>query len=246
MKTICYISHGPFWHRINGGMERDLQLLDYLSRHFELKMAFLGQLVAEDVMAISKFSFNFKINAIGTGSESTKHDWISLFKRQEPEIRSADTYMIRGVENAYMLDALPESAVTFLDTMDLVSERSQKGTENENILSKMTREEETAIFSRFDYVICIQEDEAVLAGQWIGRDKVITAKHPVTPVTGVPKGNRSRIGLVASSWAPNAFGFRDFAINCWPTIRRTGATLDVYGTIANVLNASLPAVTFHG
>ena len=103
MKTICYISHVYFWQRLNGGMERDLIMLNYLSRHFEVKMIYLGTLTALDVMAIAKLSLAFEINDIGTGRESSETDWISRFQNQKPEIRNADAYIIRGIENSYML-----------------------------------------------------------------------------------------------------------------------------------------------
>jgi Glycosyl transferases group 1 len=246
MKTICFISHVHFWHRRSGGMERDLRLLDYLSRHFILKMIYLGQFTAGDALAISKLSLSYQIHDIGTGRESEETDWIHQFQQQSAEIRNADVYIIGGIKNSYMLDALPEAALSFLDTKDLVSERSRKASNAGNVLAKITREEEIAIFRRFNQVICIQEDEAKLAAQWIGSENVITAKHPVKCLDSLPERNRQKIGLIASNWAPNAYGLRDFAINCWPTIRKTGATLDVYGSISQVLTASLPAVTFHG
>jgi hypothetical protein len=246
MKSVCFISQAESWRRLNGGMQRDLKLLNFLAQNFALKFVYLGILDDNDVSSIAQLSPNFEIYAIGTGKEKSGRDWISRFRRQRPEVRDADVYIVRGAETSFMLDALPEGSKTFLDTLDLVSERRQGEGSADRSLAFLTREQEIEIFSRFTHVICIQDDEAELASQWIGGDKVVTAKHPVEATTELPRGNRNRIGLVASNWPPNAYGLRDFVINCWPNIRQAGATLDVYGNVIKALNVSLPAVTFHG
>lgn len=245
-KRVYYISNVHFWYRANGGMERDLRLISYLSRHFKVKMVYLGSLTLMDAQAIADTYLDLEILDLGTGQEFGPDDWIKRFKEKKDQTCDADVYLFRTLDCAYMLDALPEGAKTFLDSMDLISERSKKGSDQDNVLRKMTPEQEAKQFRRFDQVICVQEEESKLVGEWIGEENVITAKHPVNISRVDLERDRKRIGFIASKWAPNAYGLRDFIKNCWPTLRRRGATLDVYGNVVDVLKASVPAVTFHG
>lgn len=229
-----------------GGCERDIELLGYLSRTFTLRVVYLGKICAPDKEAIRKLCLGYTVHDIGLDGALSDLDWAARFRNDPVASEPADVYIIRGIENSHMLDALPTGVPRFLDTLDLVSERGQMKSDSGNVLTTMTREEEVRIFKRYSQVICIQQDEADLAAGWLGKEHVITAMHPVKPRKLVPGRDRLRIGMLASRWLPNAYGLRDFVVNCWPKIRKIGATLDVYGRVNERLRASIPGVTFHG
>ena len=133
-----------------------------------------------------------------------------------------------------MLDAIPANGRTLLDTIDLVSDRTQSMAAHQvKDHFPLTRDQEIQLMQRYDRVICIQQAEYAKAAEWLGADKVVLACHPVSAAALPLRDHASVIGFVASRWHANVDGLKWFIEQVWPALAGTNLRLDVYGNVGD-------------
>lgn len=96
-------------------------------------------------------------------------------------------------------------------------------------------EEELAVFQRFDRVVFIKEDDYRRVATRLGEGRRLLAPHGVDFVQRELSSSPSRIGFAASRYAPNVEGIRWFVREVWPRVRREGLTLQVFGSVCDVV-----------
>jgi len=247
-KKVVLITHSLFWRKGAGFWSRTRELLRFLGRHTDLSVFFLGACSAQEKALINQnYSFLTFIN-LNQKKKIRTIELVDMYKKYIRQNGTADVYIIDKTENSYMLWALSESGRKFVDTHDLISQRTRSARQH-NAFSGMeiSEEKEKALLQFYDSVICIQEDDCKLVSEWIGQDKAILAPHPVHSIQQPIRENVRKIGFIASRWYANADGLQWFLEEVWRDIYRDGLSLDVYGSICEAFdNFEAPGVVFHG
>jgi hypothetical protein len=244
---IEFITSAAYWRGGCGWFERTREMVRFLNSVSDLEVTYLGKIEEVDQQKIAQLNFDVPIVAVGIKHGVLVDELQEIYKRFSESRCPADLYVVDKTETSFVLDALPTTAMKWLDTHDLISERTRK------IQGQVSKEhfplsewEEADLLGRYDLVICIQKNECEKVSQWIGEDKVVCVPHPLEVTTRTLQNPPTRIGMVASNWHANAYGLRNFVRSAWPIVRRTGATLDVYGSVCDVIKAKVPGVCFHG
>ncbi len=171
-----------------------------------------------------------------------------MYKEYISQNGTADVYIIDKTENSYMLWALDEAGRKFVDTHDLMSQRT-KSARQYNAFSgiEISEEKEKALLHFYDSVICIQEDDCRLVSNWLGAEKTILAPHPVQATQQPIREHAENISYIASNWFANIDGLKWFLEKVWPGVNRNGLSLSVYGRVCESFdNFAAPGVAFHG
>ncbi|MEM1112302.1 MAG: glycosyltransferase family 4 protein [Pseudomonadota bacterium] len=245
--NICFITMGPYWMPGVGRYSRTRELMKVLRRHGQIRVLFLARLDEPYWQAWNLAQYPEQLVRLAMPEvslpENRRAALVEYFASNPP----ADLYMVDKTEISDTLDGLPEDGEKWVDTHDLVSERTRKLVGREAVeTDPMTAPDEAAVLKRYDKVICIQRDEAALVANWVGAERTLLASHAVAVSPKPIENPPLNIGFVASGWHANAYGLRDFVRHVWPTVRQSGAALHVYGTVCDTISARIPAVTFHG
>lgn len=245
-KQLTYITSSPFWRQSsNGQWARAQSLIQFLAPRVQLKIIYLGQFTEADIKAIRASHLDFHVAATGakTGTTTLLEKVRNLLNQAPPEVCLVET-----VRNAFVLDALPKQTLKILDSLDLISQRTEQlarlGLEYGHGLSEA---EERDIFGRFDVVLCIQEEEYGKARHWLGAKRTILSPHPCHTNAVPPQAKVTRIGMVASNYHANVDGLNHFLFNVWPLIEDREIQLNVFGTVASGFRAiQFKRIHFHG
>jgi glycosyltransferase involved in cell wall biosynthesis len=248
LPTVEFITHCGFWQTGSGFMARTREMVRFLSSRSCMTVIFLGYLTEQDEADIARLEFPVRVTGLNVPVGASREEKSSAYASLAARKAKVDVYIVDKTENTYILDSLPQGSERWIDTHDLVSERTRKLQGHEvGEHFPMTQAEEIEALGRYDLIICIQRREWEKVVGWCGREKVVCVPHPVTVASKTPRGTSNRIGFVASSWHANAYGLRDFLRFVWERVYRTGASLHVYGRVADVLvDVNLPGVHFHG
>lgn len=222
-------------------------MVRFLTTRGSVRFNYLGKLLGEDLQQLREVDFEVDVRELGFSRRVTGMLNIENYREILSSGSPASLYIVNKTENSFILDALPKAAAVWVDTHDLVSARTLKAAASpvpENF--PLTVAEEKELLRKYDLAICIQRNEYQTVCDWLGQERVAHVPHAVQVTPRTLQNPPCRIGLVASGWHANAYGLRDFIQAVWPDVRRTRATLDVYGPISEVIRAKLPAVTFHG
>jgi glycosyltransferase involved in cell wall biosynthesis len=245
--NIEVITSAAFWCEGSGLWARTRELVRFLSSHGAVRVCYIGQLMDLDLQRIKQLDFRVEVWALD----------LTLCKEPGERLQKCDTafassppaavYLVIQTENSFVLESLPDAGEKWVDTIDLISDRTRK------LKGKPVQEhfplsvhQEAALLKKYDLAICIQQEEYRSVCSWIGAGITVCVPHPVNVTPRNIRNPPLGIGLVASNWHPNVYGLVDFIKACWPLVRRTGAHLHVYGGVCSAIRADLPAVTFHG
>lgn len=239
MKKVVYVTKEPFWLPGAGVWARSLALVRFLSRHVRLAVFYLGPERAIN-QQMQKSVVSLPLDRLGPrGVLERMH---GLCTREK-----FDACILDRIEMQFTLAALPPTVKRFLDTIDVVHERNETFARDGYDLGKVTREDEFAIFRKFDAVIAIQEREQKTIAEGIDPERVVLALHPPTLRKRALRDPVRIIGTVASPWLPNVTGLKWFRSEVWPLVQRPGVSCHIHGSVCVPLKgAEVPGIALKG
>jgi glycosyltransferase involved in cell wall biosynthesis len=221
----------------------------FLSARYSLSVVYLHAVTQAEIELMNGMGARFELFSLGEpGRASSLAALKERFGRFFNESSVLAVYLIVKTELSFMLDAIPANGRTFLDTNDLVSDRTRSmAALHVRDEYPLTADEEIALMRRYDKVICIQPAEYAKVAGWLGAEKVVLAPHPVTAFALPLRPTAATIGLVASRWHANVDGLRWFIEQVWPLLAGAGLRLDVYGYVGEAFpELRIPGIRFMG
>ena len=246
---VVLITSSQFWVKGNGLASRTCELVLFLSRNYSLAVVYLNALAQSDAMLLQGLGARFELFMLSDHGQRPDPTLLAQrFRCFFNESSLPAVFIVVQTELSFMLDAIPASGKTLLDTIDLVSDRTQSMAAHQVMDHfPLTQEQELELMRRYDRVICIQRAEYAKVSEWIGADKVLLAPHPVSAVAVPLRSTAHVVGFVASRWHANVDGLIWFIQQVWPALARTGLRLDVYGYVCEAFRGtSIPGVRFLG
>jgi len=235
LKTGLIITDVAFWEQGAGHKSRILQLVSYLSKYTYLKVVFVGPYNKKDTLQIENY-LNIKICFIEINAVLKPKQYGERLK-QLISNQEIDFCIIEYLHNSYFLNYLPSHIITFLDTHDIISERTKEFRKYnyESLYSEINQEIETAIFKLFNYVILICDIDFNLAKKFVPESKLILMPHSPNMKNKTPREIVKCIGFVGSEYLPNFDALKIFIKECWPNIfSRFNVSLNIYGNVAKL------------
>jgi len=250
IKNITFITKSRFWSDGSGFWARTREMIRFLQQHYNVQVFYLNGISQDDIQKLKQQNLKIKLAWHGgVQKEEQKFEWIQQLQHTLISFAQEDFYIIDKTELSEILDYLPRDAPRILDTHDIISERSKKLQEYKQQRDpfELSKDEEIAIFNRYQGIICIQQDEYNLVSEWLDDDKVILAQHPVTPFPQRFQPGSKKVGFVASDWHANISGLNRFLEEVWPNLISHGIELHVYGSVcSHFKNNKNPNVFWHG
>lgn len=214
----------------------------------QVTIFFAGSSNNQDAYILSSHFPNVKFEFATTNSTITFKEYKEEFK-QFIQGKYFDVAIVEYIELSNILEYLPSSTVTMLDTHDLVFERIRsfkkiKIAYDGIILSK---KDELEIFACYDYVLLIQKRDFEIVVKEMDSSRLLLVPHPpFLEMTPVGK-TCTQIGYVASPYQPNIDALTWFIDNVWQEVlEKYNLTLHVYGNIGASFNEPIKNIIFHG
>ena len=248
-QRVVLITGSQFWVKGNGLAARTSELVLFLSRNFSLAVVSLNAITPGEVTLLQGIGARFELFVLGQhGQRPTVPALTQRFRQFFNESSPPAAYLVVKAELSFMLDAIPANGKTFLDTNDLVSDRTQSMAAHQvKDEFPLTRDQEIELMRRYDRVICIQQAEYAKVLEWLGPEKVLLAPHPVRATALPLRQTASVLGFVASRWHANVDGLRWFIAQVWPALAGTSLRLDVFGYVGEAFRGlSVPGIRFLG
>jgi glycosyltransferase involved in cell wall biosynthesis len=150
------------------------------------------------------------------------------------------------------LEAVPDSALRIVDTLDVMHGRSAiyRG-QPQGAWVECTREEEAALLGHADVILAIQPHERRAFAQMLPAKTVLCVPHglPIRPRLARAMDEQApAIVFIGSRIQGNVVGLETFLEEAWPVIRARfpSALLHVYGDVVTRLERKDPGVRRHG
>ena len=214
----------------------------------QITIFFAGSANVQDAYILSCQFPNLKFEFATTSSTITFKEYKEEFKKFI-QGKYFDVAIVEYIELSNILEYLPSSTVTMLDTHDLVFERIRsfkkiKIAYDGIILSK---KDELEIFACYDYVLLIQKRDFEIVVKEMDSSRLLLVPHPpFLEMTPVGK-TCTQIGYVASPYQPNIDALTWFIDNVWQEVlEKYNLTLHVYGNIGASFNEPIKNIIFHG
>ena len=206
-----------------------------------------GRLV-RDVFGKCKFLGNKKFPLHILEQNCCHHALIGLITKIAAQYPDAIYYLVYGFMSR-LLEYLPHKAVSFVDTLDVFSEKAKKvheyGIHGEAL---MTEAEERRMLMRADAVLAIHDGDARALSSLVPKRAVLTVGVDFACVDVGPPSTSPTILMVANDNALNTKGVHDFLRFAWPAIK--SAVPDVkfiaVGLIGKVVRTDDPQVVLAG
>lgn len=190
--------------------------------------------------------------------EFATHDATITFKEYKEKFKefiqgkNFDIAIIEYIELSNILELLPSTTITMLDTHDLVFERIKSfkkyGINYEGIV--LSKKDELEIFQCYDYVLLIQKKDFENVAKKMDRVRLLLVPHPPCFEMIQVRKLCKQVGYVASPYQPNVDGFRWFIGSVWPEIlKKHNLTLNVYGNIGACFStpkSKMKGIVYHG
>jgi hypothetical protein len=178
--NIEFITRCDWWLAGSGYRARTREMVQFLSSQAHVNLIFLGKLTEESREKIERLDFCVKVTGLDVPFGASNEEKSAAFSYLSERDVSADLYIIDKTENSFIVDILPPSSRKWVDTHDLISERTRRLQGHEMDESfPLTEAEEIELLGKYDLVICIQRREWEKVVGWLGRDKVVCVPHPV-------------------------------------------------------------------
>jgi glycosyltransferase involved in cell wall biosynthesis len=258
MKSLLVATFVDFWSGGSGHRSRISALLDYLQRRVEITVFYAGCLSDRD-RAFVRQRFPFLtmegacpiggLHGPGSSGALTYGEYVAAFGDFVRD-KSFDFVLVEYIELSAVLEYLPASTVTLLDTHDLVAQRigsfQKAGVPYDGI--ELSFEDELDLFHCYDHILFIQQNELESVAPWMDRDRLVLAPHPVMARRSPSRVRVRDIGFVASPYAPNVDALRWFLGRVWGSLSdRFDGNLHVYGNIRQAFSGCpVPGVQWHG
>lgn len=230
-RRIVHVTRTDFWYGGAGSRARTADLLRLLAAGHDLTVVVLRPITPNDARALARFGLPARVVGLDDGQPLAEPDYAArlatLCTRDRIEICIVDR-----IELSFLLDARVPGTRYLLDTHDLSSDRGASMKRfGANQREPISWQEELAILSRYDVVLLIQRYDFDKTRAALGDARCLLVPHPAVFERRALRPVVANIGLVASRWHANVDGLDWFARTVWPTLRRPGLTLSLYGYI---------------
>jgi len=246
MKKVVIVTYIPFWMQNAGFCARLYTMVDYLSRFTEISVIFAGSELDKDLSKLDRLPFRIKVIYLDREKFVTISDCASEFRRI---INSEhfDVCIIEYLDLSFLLEYIPARTKVILDTHDIMFERHKSfdtfnvgDQSREYSLVNYSKEEELALFNRYDAIVLISPADQYHVRGSIENSKVIVAPHPPALSKRTIRKHATNISFVASSYYPNVDAMVFFIEDVWPLVtKRTDLRLCIYGNVCRLLNGVL-------
>ena len=248
MKKVVLITATRFWRQGAGLWARTAALVSHLSEHCELTIIFTRAIRPDILQRLHTAAPRFHFITPNSTGGMEEPAMIEALRGVCAELGPADVYIIDKLENSALLDALPVRGQRFVDTHDLLSQKTlsmQRHGYRPRI--PMSEQDESELLARYDGVICIQREDYAIVCSWLGENKAILAPHPIAITPQVVRRQVRRIGFAASDWFANVEGLQWFLREVWPAFANRALSLDIHGSVRkHFADDEAPGVCFHG
>lgn len=252
MKALLLVTYVDFWRKGSGHRTRISSIVNYLKDKVRITVFFAG--IEND---IDKALLKLKYPEIRCEYAST--DTQLTFKEYKERFRSfiKDKYfeiaLIEYIELSIVLEYLPETTVTILDTHDVVFERIKSFNKYKVAYDgiSLSKKEELNIYKCYDHIILIQKTDFDTIARSIDPGRLLLVPHSTNlKKTRVHKQAR-HVGYIASQYSPNLEALNWFINNVWDEIyEKHNLTLNIYGNIKDCFSQSSEMrsknIIFHG
>ena len=234
MKTLLLVTFVDFWRKGSGHRARINSLVNYLMDKVQITTFFAGAANDQDRNIISSDFSSVKFEFATHDLPITFIEYKEKFKKFI-QGKNFDIAIIEYIELSNILEYLPSSTVTMLDTHDLVFERIKSFKKFKIAYDGITlsKKDELEIFQCYDYILLIQKNDFEKVAQKIDNARLLLVPHPpsfeMIPIREICR----EVGYVASPYQPNIEGLKWFIDNVWPEIlKKYNLILNVYGYIS--------------
>lgn len=248
MKTLLLLTFVDFWRKGSGHRSRISSLVNFLMDKVQITIFFAGSVNDQDTHILLSDFPNVKFEFATTNSTITFKEYKKEFK-QFIQGKYFDFAIVEYIELSNILEYLPSSTVTMLDTHDLVFERIRSFKKNKMTYDgiHLSKKDELEFFSCYDYVLLIQKKDFEIVAKEMDSSRLLLVPHPpfleMTPVNKTC----TQVGYVASPYQPNIDALTWFIDNVWKELlKKYNLTLNVYGNIGASFNEPIKNIIFHG
>lgn len=231
MKEVLLITDVNFWKQGAGHRMRISSLIEYLSIHVNVNIAYLG-IVPLDIKKLLPDYLIGKFIALGNKKTSSRSEYGQALKNLI-QGKKYHSIIIEYIHNTYLLDYFSADAKLILDTHDIISDRSEtfKTFNAQGNPYELDWKTEAKTFAKYDFVIGICEPDYLKIKSAIG-EKALLCPHAVVPFLHTVRKKVESIGFVASEYLPNRDAVNFFINDCWPAIvAKYDVTLVIYGNV---------------
>lgn len=283
MKRILLATDVPFWECLKGNQQRVFKLIAFLAEHYSVTVFFMGYETPETggipiyfktmgshsrrasipwrvlngLPNRLRFTIIEFLNRIGyrrTLKSFYRAELLQAFAHFY-ESSDFDAVIIEYVWYGFLADAVDrDKSLLLLDFHDLYHQRVESyGRFNRVPDRVITREEELAVFEKFDYLIALQRaDFDFLSGLLPGKLLVTMHPHRVFPevyqqrlATGQTRDKLSLVYFGAFSDA-SLDSVRWFIRHVWANDLAQLYVLNIYGTVCEALTVTAEGVILKG
>jgi hypothetical protein len=147
-----------------------------------------------------------------------------------------DTVIVEPFQCHFISDFFPKQSRRILYTHDLWAQRSLEFAQHGLPLPcPVSAVFEQSVFSKFDRVVFIQQEEADYAARWIGKERCAASYLPIAARAPVPiRDEVHAIRFLGGLSPPNFLGLQWFHDEVLPLLGELGARCCVSGTITQV------------
>lgn len=249
MKTLLLVTYVDFWTKGSGHRTRINSLVDFLKEKVHITVFFAG--AKEQIEAPFLKNRYPEVDFEYATSEGlmTFRDCREQFARFING-KYFDFALIEYLELSIILEYLPESTKTLLDTHDLLYKKiaSFKNCNLPYDGIMLTEKEEIDFFKCFDYIMLIQKSDYQAISVHLDENQLLLVPHGIVLEKKILRNEVENLGYVASIYQPNIDALNWFIHNIWDKInRKNKLMLHVYGTInLAFLGIKKIDIVFHG
>jgi len=252
MKTLVLVTYVDFWRMGSGHRTRISSMVNCLMDKAKITVFFAGPENDSDKALLSKNFLGMNVEFALSDTGLTFRDYkekFSIFIKG----KFFDFALIEYIELSIVLEYLPATTVTILDTHDIVFDRIKSFKKfnlgYDGIM--LTQKEELHIYQCYDYIILIQKSDFENISKKMDAGRLLLAPHPAVLKKKRIRKKAHHIGYVASPYQPNIDALNWFINNVWDEIwRKHSFTLNIYGNIKHsfLLSSEMrnKNIIFHG
>lgn len=252
MKTLLIVTYVDFWRKGSGHRTRINSMVNYLKDKIRITVFFAGSKKDNEQNLLNTIFPEIDFAFAGADAALTYKECGEKFKHFIKN-KFFDIVLIEYIELSIVLEYLPETTITMLDTHDIVYYRIESfntfNVEYDGTI--LSKQEELNIYKCYDYIILIQKRDFENIAKEIDTANLLLVPHPAILEKKEICKQAKNVGYIASSYVPNIDALNWFVNNVWDNIyKKHDLVLNVYGNVhhgfPSELNMIDNNIIFHG
>jgi glycosyltransferase involved in cell wall biosynthesis len=252
MQTLLVVTYVDFWKRCSGHRARINSLLNYLKDKIRITVFFAGVEKENEKILLNTIYPEINFAFAGAATALTFKEYKEKFECFI-EDKFFDFALVEYIELSIVLEYLPETTITMLDTHDIVYSKIESfntfNVEYDGIV--LSKQEELNIFKCYDHIILIQKTDFENIEKEIDAANLLLIPHPAILEKKKIRKKAKNVGYIASPYIPNIDALKWFITNVWNGIyKKHDLVLNVYGNVQQgflpALNITNNNIIFHG